>query len=160
MAFELVAKLRVLRRFTDKRNPETMVRPTPDGTNLENSGLRAAWVLHRAWIRCLHYRSLYTGPDNYGVRQLFNILPLSMVFHHTECQSTTLSGSEEVPEYAGIKEMQIRILQALAAMGKDLTTETRRASTPYTRQETISYNTEDERITQSFYKVCVPALVL
>jgi hypothetical protein len=57
--FMLGRKLPMLLQLTSTENSETDVRPLPGGSNLEDQDLRFSWVLHRAWIRLLHYRSLY-----------------------------------------------------------------------------------------------------
>jgi len=74
--FALLTHLSLMLRWTDTRNPFMFGKQLPDGSNL-GPDLRASWVLHRAWIRLLHYRSLYVGEHNYGYEQLQHIYALS-----------------------------------------------------------------------------------
>jgi hypothetical protein len=85
-AVNLVQCLRLLRRFSDSRYPATSQYPLPDGSNLASNVLKVSWVLHRAWIRALHYRSLKFGNDEYGWDQIKQILKLSLAFHQAEME--------------------------------------------------------------------------
>lgn len=66
--WHLLQRLRIMRRFTDGRNPELQTKPLPDGSNIPRRlhGLITAWTSHRAWIRMLHYRSLVVGRHKSG----------------------------------------------------------------------------------------------
>ena len=61
--------------------------PSANGLNIQNRHLRTSWVLHWAWIRVLHYRSLSIGNDRYGVDQMEQIMLLSLGFLALECEN-------------------------------------------------------------------------
>ncbi|KAJ8071551.1 hypothetical protein OCU04_001865 [Sclerotinia nivalis] len=76
--FRLSGYLMKILRFVDEQNAHLGGRPAlPDGSNIEEPRVRAAWVLHRAWVRLLHFRSLSLGSRPRGVDQLKNILVIA-----------------------------------------------------------------------------------
>lgn len=83
-AFQILTSLRILRRFCDSRNDIQEAVALSDGSNIECPGLQRSWLLYRALIRALHYRSLHIGRENYGVAQIEQILMLTCAFLHQE----------------------------------------------------------------------------
>lgn len=154
-AFSLLGHLSLLRRLTDGNNPEASQKPLPDGTNLEFPALRSSWVLHRAWIRALHYRSLHAGSHGYGVRQLYHILALSMILLDGEAARTE-NGSPELkdpPEFQALIDCTQSLIVALNGVLSDLLTESRpiEGGVPYSHEETIVFNVESGLL-PSIYK--------
>ncbi|RDL34666.1 uncharacterized protein BP5553_07794 [Venustampulla echinocandica] len=82
--FRLINILTVMRRFADGRNPETRDKPLPDGSNLLEPDLRRSWVVHRAWIRLLHYRGFHRGLEPFGVEQLRYIMQSTFALYLEE----------------------------------------------------------------------------
>ncbi|KAG4035242.1 hypothetical protein MFRU_001g00130 [Monilinia fructicola] len=76
--FRLTGYLTEILRFIDVRNAHLRGQVAlPDGSNIEDASLKASWVLHRAWIRLLHYRSLSFGSKARGIEQLKEILVIA-----------------------------------------------------------------------------------
>jgi hypothetical protein len=152
-AFSLLDHLCLLRRLTDGNNPETVQRPLPDGTNLEFPALRSSWVLHRAWIRALHYRSLHAGAQDYGVKHIRQVLALSMVLLDGEVARRS-SGDADYPiEFHSFSQCSYSLITALNGVLSDLLTDPRPAQegVEYTPEETLLFNIESDRMV-SIYK--------
>jgi hypothetical protein len=162
LAFRLYSKSFILTRFTDARNPATNHTPVPDGSNIQHSDLRAAWVLHRTWIKALHHRSLYIATLDYGVKRLSNILQLSMASLYVECTNVAYRSRNIYPEDAHseldlLNVVKEEVTNAIKGMGVDLLNESRPVPSdgPWTQDETIEYNAKNkDRMTASFSKVC------
>jgi hypothetical protein len=149
----------------DNRNPglDMDSEPQPDGKNIQNRHLRTAWVLHRAWIRALHYRSLTIDEDAYGFEQIKHIMCLATLFLTFECDNNGFLPVEQQQtplEFAGFGRYYEAIEQALHSIGTELSTEIRpqRSFARYSAQETIIYNIFPERLSQTFRRVgsCPP----
>ncbi|KAF4631519.1 hypothetical protein G7Y89_g6603 [Cudoniella acicularis] len=56
----------------------------PDDSNLENTDLRLSWVLHRLWIRALHYHGLHVGDAPLGISRLKRTIELTTLLHYDE----------------------------------------------------------------------------
>ncbi|TGO55619.1 hypothetical protein BCON_0089g00140 [Botryotinia convoluta] len=75
--FRLNGYLMRILRFVDERNAHLGGRPAlPDSSNIADPAIKAAWVLHRAWIRLLHYRSLSLGAQARGLEQETRSVPV------------------------------------------------------------------------------------
>jgi hypothetical protein len=148
-AFLLLDHLCLLRRLVDGNNPETLQKPLPDGTNLESVSLRSSWVLQRAWVRALHYRSLHLGRQDYGVKQIYHILALSLVLLDGEA-ARIFNGATELknpPEFESLVSCFHNLINALNGVANDLLTESRSVEgSPYTSDETLAYNLEPRRL--------------
>ena len=140
--------LRLIRRFADLRNPTTHQRALPDGSNLESGALRLSWILHRAWIRALHYRSLNFAYSEFGLNQIKQIMRLSAAFQRIEVLEVPFEPVEKHQNpYPEIEFTYSWVLKYLSLVATALFTETRPPpfTRPYTEDETISYNLEAER---------------
>jgi len=159
-AFLLLDKLCRLRRFADGNNVETKQSPLPDGTNLESASLRVSWILHRAWIRALHYRSLHAGPHNYGGQQIKHILALSLFFLEGEARKIE-AGLDELkspPEFEALNSCATTLTTALIGVARDVVTESRPTPSDrgFTLEETFAYNTDPRRFSLIYSRVpCV-----
>jgi hypothetical protein len=153
-AFTLLKHLKLIERFVDPRNPETDQEALPDGMNIDSGILRASWALHRAWIRALHYRSLYTGEDSVGWDQIKQIIKLAYAFHESENVNVPKERRQR-HEFALVYKMYNDVAQALGAMNKELFQETRPqlADEAYTPAETVIYNLQHDRFEALFLKV-------
>lgn len=149
-AFLLLDQICLLRRFADGNNPETRQKPLPDGSNLESPALRSSWLLQRAWVRTLHYRSLHLGPHNYGVKQIHHILALSILM--LNCEATRSgNGADELknpPEFESLVSCANSLIKALTGVVTDLATEFRPAmeGVIYTTEETVQFNMDPKRL--------------
>jgi transcriptional antiterminator Rof (Rho-off) len=156
-AFVLLDQLSVLQRLADGNNPETQQRPLPDGTNLELPALRASWVLQRAWIRALHYRSLSMGAHRYGETQINHILKLSLALLEGEALRAKAGAPElRTPrEFVSLIECSKTLIQTLSDVATDLRTESRPAlrGAQYTPEETFAYNIEPKRLAAIYKRV-------
>jgi hypothetical protein len=144
----------------DNRNPglDMDCEPQPDGQNIQNRHLRTAWVLHRALIRALHYRSLSIGDADHGWAQLQHIGTLTTMFLAFECDDHGFKPKENQQnplEYNGLAVFSNQISQALDKIGDELRTETRPFTTHanYTLDDTIAYNIFPERFSITLHKV-------
>lgn len=165
VACKFLKKIRIMRRLVDNRNPglDMNETPSPNGLNIQNRHLRTSWVLHRAWIRALHYRSLSIGAEKAGLEQIKQIMLLSLGFLALECDNW---GFEPVVKQQNPLEMTAlgrfyeKILPALENIGNELVTETRPppANGTYSIDETVAYHLLPERFTQIFRKVSKPFL--
>jgi hypothetical protein len=158
VAVRYLSKVRTLRRLVDNRNPGVDSEPQPDGKNIQNKHLRAAWVLHRAWIRALHYRSLTIDKEAIGFQQIRQILLLATYFLAFECDNNGFQPVEqqETPEeFAGFALYYTQIGEALNNIGDEIITEKRpqTLSQRYSVEDTIRYNISPERVSQIFRKV-------
>lgn len=151
-AWELLSRLSRLRRFVDSRNEEQMQTPLPDGSNLDSPRLKFSWVLHRAWIRTLHYRSLSVKNEMRGVTHLYDILALSIAF--LESESIRMPEPRQVPQdFTFITSGAENIFQALVALAKELSWETRPQldrGQAYSMAETLSHNMQPS-VFKNFY---------
>ena len=86
-AFDVFHTVCLFKRFVDLRNAETNEYPLLDGSNLSDDHLKMSWLLHRAWIRTLHLRSLKMGPTRFGRSHMVQILELGMAMHMLEVVS-------------------------------------------------------------------------
>jgi hypothetical protein len=164
-ASKFLKKIRIMRRLVDNRNPGLDMRdtPSPNGLNIQDRHLRTSWVLHRAWIRALHYRSLSVGAEKYGAEQIEQIMLLSLGFLALEVDNW---GYEPVVKQQNPLEMTAlgnfyeKIETALQNIGNDLVTETRQppAIGIYSTDDTVAYHLFPERFTQLFRKVNQPLL--
>jgi hypothetical protein len=152
--FEFLNSMKLLERFVDPRNPETVQKPLPDGTNLESGVLRASWVLHRAWIRALHYRTLFAGTDSFGWVQLQHILKLVLAFHEAENGEIPKDRLPR-PEFNILYRICSAVSVALAFFTTELWHETRPQPVDgeYTDTETVLYNIQHERFENHWIKV-------
>ena len=130
-------------------------RPLPDGSNLTDLVLRASWALHRSWIRALHYRTLYIGPDTYGWDQIRHILKLSLAMQAGELIQVPplpVNAQQNLPEYHLIRDVYIAVSRALEGIADDLQVETRPLCSdgPYTTTETIQWNLGPDRFARIF----------
>ncbi|KAG0651054.1 RPM1-interacting 2 [Hyphodiscus hymeniophilus] len=136
-----VDHLYLLQRFTDPRNPEIQSKPLPNGSNINSGVLRASWVLHRAWIRALHYRSLYTGHEGHGWDQIKDILQLVWLFHDMEHE---LIEQDRVPrpEFAVLHDVYISLGKAVVDFTNEVFEETRPQPSDgaYSAKETVLHN--------------------
>ena len=138
--FEFHAHLFHLKRFADKRNPETSVRPQPDGQNLTDANLRVSWVLHRAFLRALHYRSLKVGREKYGISQLEQITQLSVLLHCVEVDHIKAE-NRVIPDYFhAVVNVYDALQDKLQAIADWMFTEERAMIVvPWTIEETIRH---------------------
>lgn len=152
--FVFINHLKLLERFVDPRNPETSQKPLPDGTNLEDGVLRASWILHRAWIRALHYRTLYAGEEGYGWEQLQQILKITYAF--LEAENIAIPKlRQHRQEFDIMYTLFNAIGKALIAFTTKLFQEIRPQPTDgnYEEQETILYNIQHGRFQNLWLKV-------
>ncbi|ESZ95577.1 hypothetical protein SBOR_4057 [Sclerotinia borealis F-4128] len=104
-------------RFVDEQNPYLGRPALPDGSNIQSSQLKASWVLHRAWTRLLHCRSLSFGSRDRGVDQLKEILVIARAQLEQEIRKAP-ADSRNIPE--GLVEFETTLenltlfLEALA----------------------------------------------
>ncbi|KAE9381849.1 hypothetical protein N431DRAFT_393498 [Stipitochalara longipes BDJ] len=127
--------------------------PQPDGQNIQDIHLRTAWVLHRAWIRSLHYRSLSLGNKDFGFRQIKDILHLAAIFLAFELQDHGFNPAAKQQNFShlhGLQSMYNEVLKALENIGTDLARERRplTGNATYTVDETIAYNIFPERFSK------------
>jgi hypothetical protein len=132
--------------------------PQPDGQNIEDRHLRIAWVLHRAWIRALHYRSLSFGTRDFGFEQIKKILFLDTIFLAFEVNDHGFEPWEEQQNDAMFKffvPMYAQVLTALQNIGCDIMIErtTPANGVTYTFEQTVAYNIAPERFTPLFRSV-------
>jgi hypothetical protein len=160
LASTFVKKVRIIRRLVDNRNQglDMNSEPSANGLNIQNRHLRTSWVLHRAWIRVLHYRSLSIGSDRYGVDQMEQIMLLSLGFLALECENwgfEPVVNQQNPVEFNDFKFYYDSILQALERIGNEITTETRPppANGVYSMDDTIAYHLYPERFTQTLRSV-------
>lgn len=144
--FRLLDRLRLLIRFIDRRNHETAVVPLPDGSNLESGSLRMCWVLHRAWIRALHYRTLYVGEQNHGWLQIMDILRLVLAFHEAENDEVRHEGCQIPPEFDFMRHIWDSVVNALKGFSASLFEECRPIplDCPFTSTQTLANNTRPD----------------
>ncbi|KUJ23978.1 uncharacterized protein LY89DRAFT_712928 [Mollisia scopiformis] len=157
----LLKHLRILRRFADGRNPEVTARPLPNGENIppQHDALTIAWVLHRAWIRMLHYRTLVIGipvdgspnPEikNRGLGYLYRNFQLSLALLSLEMRDVKRdpeSQQDNLARYSTIHRTSQDIDAALKALGQFIDTETRPPTRTRTKAETRVYNLRPDRI--------------
>ncbi|PSS16947.1 hypothetical protein M430DRAFT_59337 [Amorphotheca resinae ATCC 22711] len=145
----VLESLRIGSMNQDGNNVETKQSPLPDGTNLESASLRVSWILHRAWIRALHYRSLHAGPHNYGGQQIKHILALSLFFLEGEARKIE-AGLDELkspPEFEALNSCATTLTTALIGVARDVVTESRPTPSDrgFTLEETFAYNTDPRR---------------
>ncbi|CAG8959843.1 hypothetical protein HYFRA_00001752 [Hymenoscyphus fraxineus] len=100
----LANKLTVLRRFTDRRNPELTEPLRLDGdaetANIEDPNLKIAWVLYRVWIRLLNYRSLSIGEEDFGQKQLLAVLRIAVNRYYREvARDVNIVDREDEPRF-------------------------------------------------------------
>jgi hypothetical protein len=162
VAVRYLSKVRTLRRLVDNRNPGLDSEPQPDGKNIQNKHLRAAWVLHRAWIRALHYRSLTIDKEAIRFQQIRHILLLATYFLAFECDNNgfqpveqPVEQQETQEEFAGFALYYTQIGEALNNIGNEIITEIRPQTLiqRYSVEDTIRYNISPERVSQIFRKV-------
>lgn len=137
--------------------------PSPNGLNIQNRHLRTSWILHRAWIRALHYRGLSIGAEKHGVEQMEHIMLLSLGFLALECDNwgfEPIVNQQNPLEFATLGIFYEQIQNALENLGTKLVTETRPPLTTgaYTLDDTVAYHLLPERFTQMFRKVNQPLL--
>jgi hypothetical protein len=120
------------------------------GTGNTNPALfQASWVLHLAWIRLLHYRSLAVGPDLRGMFQLQHILLLTLAFYILEINIVPFRPqSEQVnrPEFGSLGRLFDRVKNVLVKTAVDLQTENRPQPGPYSLTQTMLYNFNPRRL--------------
>jgi hypothetical protein len=152
LASRFLDKIRVVRRLLDLRNRglDMDSEPQPDGQNIEDRHLRIAWVLHRAWIRALHYRSLSFGTRDFGFEQIKKILLLDTVFLAFEVNDHGFEPWDEQQNDDMFKffvPMYAQVLTALQNIGRDLMIERRTPANgvTYTYEQTVAYNIAPER---------------
>ena len=162
-ACKLLKKIRIMRRLVDNRNQglDMNETPLPNGLNIQNRHLRTSWILHRAWIRALHYRSLSIGAEKHGVEQIEHIMLLSLGFLALECDNwgfEPIVNQQNPPEFATLGSFYEQIQNALENLGTELVSETRPPPTTgaYTLDDTVAYHLLPERFTQMFRKVNQP----
>jgi hypothetical protein len=134
------------------------VEPTANALSIQNNHLRTSWVLHRAWIRALHYRSLTIGEETFGVDQMQQIMLLSLGFLQLECDNwgfEPVDKQQNPVEFNDFACYYHKIEEALENIGNELTTERRSApaSGVYTMDETIAYNMFPERLVETLRRV-------
>lgn len=116
--FRLNGYLMRILRFVDERNARLGGRPAlPDGSNIADPAIKAAWVLHRAWIKLLHYRSLSLGAQARGVDSLKNILIIGRAQLEEETRSVPVESRkvyESLLEFVTTLQTLTTFLQALA----------------------------------------------
>ncbi|TAQ89222.1 hypothetical protein B7494_g2435 [Chlorociboria aeruginascens] len=155
-SFKLLDHLRQMSRFTHEDNPEVMERALPDGSNLNSKALRISWALHRAWIRVLHYRTLYFGEDPFGFEELKRIRHLSEVLHAVEVQDIPFSKTlgQFSDDFMGLGILRDQLFGALTGLANDLCTETRDSvEGQYIPSQTLEYNAQQDALFKHlFYK--------
>ncbi|TGO10976.1 hypothetical protein BTUL_0120g00140 [Botrytis tulipae] len=116
--FRLNGYLMTILRFVDERNAHLGGRPAlPDGSNIADPAIKAAWVLHRAWIKLLHYRSLSLGGQTRGIDSLKNILIIGRAQLEQETRSVPVESRkiyESLLEFVTTLQTLTTFLQALA----------------------------------------------
>ena len=152
--FKLLDDLTLLERFIDPRNHEVSDMPLPDASNLNNATLKASWILHRAWIRALHYRTLHAGKDHYGAEQIQNILLLVWAFHEGE-HIQVPHDRQRRPEFGSFYELYRSLVQGLIGFAEDLFKETRPMSSieDYSEDQTLLHNLDPERFANLWSQV-------
>lgn len=160
LAFSMFDMAFTLNRFLDRRYPAMREVPLPDGENIVHPDLRAAWALQRAWIRLLHYRSLFVGQDAIGLDHLSHTMWLVYAFLKLELTRVPhrpwpIHQGDRHPELAFMDEAMDEMIGALREMGDVLLVETRplTADGPYSEQETMEFNAADDQIVASFHNV-------
>jgi hypothetical protein len=144
-AINYLDHLSVLKRFVDDRNPETASRPHPDGSNLQDADLKVSWVLHRQFLRTLHYRSLYFRDKPHGIIELEQINYISLLLYHNELQSVPLQDrSRHVPEdFKFVWDFYDDLEEMLQNVAKALFVEDRFNPLQYPFEQTVSRNIDD-----------------
>lgn len=156
MAFKLIDKLCMRGRFLDSRYHNQTSQPLPDGTNIEHIDLRLSWLLHRLWIRLLHYRPLYQGDDPIGIQQIDNVRGMSLALLRNELDWVSLQNGRQIPlEFDKFFKISNDITEALGRVGQDIYTETRPQPSDevWNQGDTVRYNLEDHRMEGIISKV-------
>ncbi len=169
--FSFLRRLRVVRRFIDGRNPEISNPPLPDGSNLSDAPLvQIGWMLHRVFIRALHYGSLKIGKEAIGTEHIIQIYAYAMGFLYLENQRVPrYPVREQVNNYETyplINEMYEKAFEALEAVARELLVESREVGHmeglnreyrglpyKYTQRETIEFNILSGRLQRSVTQV-------
>lgn len=154
--FRLNGYLIKILRFVDENNPYLGGRPAlPDGSNIEEAPLKASWVLHRTWIRLLHYRSLSIGSQARGIDQLKNILVIARAQLEQEFRDAPPSSRktlEGLLEFETILETLTLLLKTLAVeFGKESIPKPG-ARVPYSVQD---FNIDADRVGAFWAQVCI-----
>ncbi|KAL2065152.1 hypothetical protein VTL71DRAFT_4293 [Oculimacula yallundae] len=142
-AYELMNRLRLMRRLADGRNLVVSEAPLPDGSNFEphNHFLAATWILHRCYIRLLHQRSLHVGESKQGEHMLELILGLSMCFLDLESRNIPhdpISQQQNFVAFNLITSLYRQLLDALTEITREAEIETRLGV--FSREETLTHN--------------------
>ena len=151
MAIRFLSQFRVIRRLVDRRNASLDSEPQPDGTNIRSRYLRSAWVLHRAWIRSLHYRSLSLGSEDFGFGQIETINQIVTTFLMFEVRNHDWEPPIAQANSGWLQPFQdlySTIDEALDRIGRSIQEERRRpppGRVAYDLEETVAYNIAPER---------------
>ncbi|KAI9644903.1 hypothetical protein NHQ30_006937 [Ciborinia camelliae] len=149
--FRLVGYLTKMLRFIDKNNAHLEGRPAlPDGSNIDEPALKAAWVLHRAWIRLLHYRSLSFGEFATGIDQLQELLAIARAQLERETLFAPLESRDIPEELAGFKvtlEILTFFLQTMANEFSNESVPKRGAVSPYILSD---FNIDTDRVSSTW----------
>lgn len=135
-------------------------KPLPDGSNLLDVNLRVSWVVHRAFLRALHYRSLRVGREDMGIAQLGMITQLATLLHCVEVEHVKWT-ERNVPEhFKGLETTFETVRDKLQGIADEVFTERREmvGGVAWTVDETIRNNVNDaEGFAKTIYEVsCIP----
>lgn len=153
--FRLNGYLMKILRFIDEKNASLGGQPAlPDGSNIKDQSLKASWVLHRAWIRLLHYRSLSFGSQARGIDQLREILVIARAQLEEELRRAP-PGSRKI--FEGLVQFETTLeslnsfLETLAAEFGNYSAPKLGARRPYTASD---FNIDADRVGASWNRVC------
>ncbi|TEY32566.1 hypothetical protein BOTCAL_0723g00010 [Botryotinia calthae] len=156
--FRLNGYLMKILRFVDERNAHLGGRPAlPDCSNIADPAIKAALVLHRAWIRLLHHRSLSLGGKARGIDSLKNILIIGRAQLEQETRSVPVESRkilESLLEFVTTLQTLTTFLQALAnEFSQDSIPK------PNTREPYVAsnFNIDSERVSAAWAQITHPS---
>ncbi|KAF7956890.1 hypothetical protein EAE96_004214 [Botrytis aclada] len=149
--------MRIL-RFVDERHAHLGGRPAlPDGSNIADPALKASWVLHRAWIRLLHHRSLSLGAAARGVDALKNILIIGRAQLEQEIRTVPVENRkiyESLLEFVTTLQTLTTFLQALANEFSQDSIPKPNTREPYTISD---FNIDSDRVSAAWAQITHPS---
>ncbi|TGO24385.1 hypothetical protein BPAE_0104g00150 [Botrytis paeoniae] len=156
--FRLNGYLMRILRFIDERNAHLGGRPAlPDGSNIADPAIKAAWVLHRAWIRLLHHRSLSLGAQARGIDSLKNILIIGRAQLEQETRSVPVESRkiyESLLEFVTTLQTLTTFLQALANEFSQDSIPKPGAQEPYIISD---FNIDSDRVSAAWAQITHPS---
>jgi hypothetical protein len=158
--FRLLFSLQKFQRFADMKNPTIEDSPLPNGSNLVDPDLQAAFDLHQFWMSLLHDRSLFSKGLDTGLLQLGKILIITRVQQEREASRTRNSEIQLLAGFEDIKNTITRVRALLENLAEQfggycrLPEAARRFKKPISLRET-AYQIDSEEVQMAWTKVCV-----